>query len=238
MQKRDDLQAFLQDIERRRYELEPFIAQYADFDRWKGKRTLEVGCGTGTDLLQFLRAGANAQAIDLSSQSVALAKERLRFAGFESSRVALSDAENLPFQGNHFDLVYSWGVLHHTPDTVRAVNEVHRVLRPGGEICIMLYHRWSLLSLKFYLRFGLLRAQPFRSIDEIMAAHQESPGTKVYSKAQLKELFAQFQHVQVQPILTPYDFQYGRDRFLPNWVSRFMPRSLGYFVVVQGRKSG
>jgi len=238
VQKRDDLQAFLQEIERRRYELEPFIAQYADFDRWKGRRTLEVGCGTGTDLLQFLRAGAVAQAIDLSSQSAALARARLRFAGFESGRVVLSDAENLPFPDNHFDLVYSWGVLHHTPDTIRAVNEVHRVLRPGGEICIMLYHRWSLLSLQFYLRFGLLRARPFHSLDEIMAAHQESPGTKVYTRAQLKDLFAQFQHVQVQPILTPYDFQYGRDRFLPRWVRLFMPSSLGYFMVVRGRKSG
>ena len=238
VQKRDDLRAFLQDIERRRYELEPFVFSYADFPRWKGKEVLEVGCGTGTDLLQFLRAGANAQAIDLSSQSAGLARKRLRFAGFESSRVVLSDAENLPFPDNHFDLVYSWGVLHHTPDTERAVAEVHRVVRPGGEVCIMLYHRWSLISLQFYLRFGLLRARPFRSLDEIMAAHQESPGTKVYTRAQLKDLFAQFQNVQVQPILTPYDLQCGRRLFLPAWFRRFIPNSLGYFLVVQGRKSG
>jgi ubiquinone/menaquinone biosynthesis C-methylase UbiE len=238
VQKRDDLRAFLQEIERRRYELEPFIAQYADFDRWKGRRTLEVGCGTGTDLLQFLRAGAVAQAIDLSSQSAALARARLRFAGFEGSRVVLSDAENLPFPDNHFDLVYSWGVLHHTPDTARAINEVHRVLRPNGEICIMLYHRWSLVSLQFYLRFGLLRARPFRNLDDIMANHQESPGTKVYTRTQLKHLFDKFQNLRIQPVLTPYDLQYSRRGFLPQWIRRFVPNSLGYFLVVRGQKCG
>jgi len=236
VQEQEDLRVFLQAIERQRYELEPFIAQYADFSRWKENRTLEVGCGTGTDLLQFLRAGAKAQAIDLSSRSLDLARERLRFAGFDDNRVIHGDAEHLPFPDNCFDLVYSWGVLHHTPDTMRAFEEVHRVLRPGGEICIMLYHKWSLLSFLFYLRFGLLKGRPFRSIDEIMAAHQESPGTKVYTKSQLMRFFSRFQDVRVQPILTPYDVQYGRDLYLPVWIRRLIPDSLGYFLVVQGRK--
>lgn len=232
-----DTKEFFEEIERRRYELEPFIFEYAEFARWKGKKILEVGCGTGTDLLQFLRAGADAYGIDLSGRSVTLARKRLSLSSFETRRLLLGDAENLPFPANSFDLVYSWGVLHHTPDTVKAVEEIYRVVRPGGAICIMLYHKWSLVSLQFYIRFGLLKARPSRSLDDIMATHQESPGTKVYTRAQLNDLFAPFQNVQVQPILTPYDLQCGRRRFLPVWIRRLIPDSLGYFLVVQGRKS-
>jgi len=233
----EDAREFFEEIEKRRYELEPFIFEYAEFARWKGKRILEVGCGTGTDLLQFLRAGADARGIDMSSRSVALARKRLSLSGFNDGRVLLGDAENLPFPSNSFDLVYSWGVLHHTPDTAKAIAEVHRVMRPGGEIRIMLYHKWSLLSLQFYIRFGLLRARPFRSLDDIMATHQESPGTKVYTLVQLKDLFARFQNLNIQPILTPYDLQFGRRRFLPTWIQRFIPNALGYFLVVRGQKS-
>ena len=100
----------------------------------------------------------------------------------------------------------------------------------------MLYHRWSLLSLLFYLRFGLFRARPFRSIDEIMAAHQESPGTKVYNKKELQKLFSKFQSVAVHPILTPYDVQFGRDWFMPEWMCRILPDAIGYFLVVTATK--
>lgn len=233
----ENTREFFQEIESCRYKLEPFIHGHAEFAKWKGKKILEVGCGTGTDLLQFLRAGADACGLDLSGRSAALARKRLSLAGFEEGKVLQGDAENLPFPADSFDLVYSWGVLHHTPDTEKAVAEVHRVLRHGGEICIMLYHRHSLVSLQFYIRFGLLRARPFRSLDDIMATHQESPGTKVYTSAQLKGLFSQFQDLQVRPILTPYDLQCGRRRFLPAWLRRFIPNSVGYFLVVQSRKS-
>lgn len=233
----DNGREFFEEIERRRYELEPFIFKCADFAKWKGKKILEVGCGTGTDLLQFLRAGADAHGLDFSSRSVGLARKRLSLYGFDGGKVLLGDAESLPFPSNGFDLVYSWGVLHHTPDTAKAIAEVHRVMRPGGEIRIMLYHKWSLLSLQFYIRFGLLRARPFRSLDDIMATHQESPGTKVYTLVQLNDLFARFQNLNIQPVLTPYDLQFGRHRFLPTWIRRFIPNALGYFLVVRGQKS-
>ena len=228
---------FFTEIERRRYALEPFIFRYADFGRWKGKRVLEIGCGTGTDLLQFLRAGADAWGLDMSRRSVRLAGKRLGLSGLDGGRVLVGDAEDLPLPSGRFDLVYSWGVLHHTPDTARAVAEVHRVLRPGGEICIMLYHRWSLVALQFYLRFGLLRGRPLRGLDEIMAAHQESPGTRVYTRTQVVDLFARFQDLRICPVLTPYDLQCGRNLVLPASVRRFIPDRLGFFLVARGRKA-
>jgi SAM-dependent methyltransferase len=232
----DGSAGFFEEIERRRYELEAFIARYARFPKWSGKRVLEIGCGTGTDLLQFLRAGAEACGLDLSPRSAALARKRIGLYGFDGDRVFIGDAENLPFRRDCFDLVYSWGVLHHTPDTVKAVGEVLRVLCPGGECCIMLYHRRSLVSLQFYLRFGLLAGRPFRSLDDIMAAHQESPGTKVYTRSRIRSLFSGFRQVQIRTVLTPYDLPAWRGRFLPAPLRRLVPDSLGYFLVVQGRK--
>lgn len=227
---------FFDAMERHRYSMEPFIPTFAQFDRWAGKRTLEVGCGAGTDLLQFVRGRAEAWAVDMSSASAALARRRLRTYGFRDDRITISDAENLPFPSDTFDLVYSWGVLHHSPDTPRTIREVCRVVRNGGEVRIMLYHRFSLVSLQFYLKYGLFRGQPFRSVDEIMAAHQESPGTKVYSCAEIRALFAAFEDVHVKPVLTPYDLKSGRRPFLPGWAGRILPDALGYFVLITGRK--
>ncbi len=227
---------FYEEIEHQRYEMEPFIFEHAQFDRWKGKKVLEVGCGTGTDLLQFLRSGSDACGIDLSSRSVALARKRLSLFGFDGGRVFVADAENLPFARNTFDLLYSWGVLHHTPDTVKALDEICRVLRPDGEIRIMLYHRRSLVALRSYLRFGVLRGRPFRSLDDIMAIHQESPGTKVYTREHVRGLFRHFKNLQIRTILTPYDLDLGDARLSLFWLRKFVPNALGFFLVIQGHK--
>ena len=98
-----------------RYKLEPFIAEYAQFDRWAGNEILEVGCGAGTDLLRFAQAGAHVVGIDLSPRSASLAKSRLKAYNCQGETM-VSDAENLPLKSNKIDLTYSWGVLHHTPN--------------------------------------------------------------------------------------------------------------------------
>jgi SAM-dependent methyltransferase len=223
-------------MERHRYEVEPFIPPFADFQRWRGENVLEIGCGAGTDHLQFHRAGARVWAIDMSSQSVMLTRTRLKTYGFNPDRVLVGDAENLPFPSSSFDLIYSWGVLHHSPDTPRTLREVHRVLRPNGEIRLMFYHRLSLVSLQFYLKYGIFRARPFRSVDDIMAEHQESPGTKVYSCEEVRTMLRDFDAVTVNPVLTPYDLRSGRKPFLPKWAGRFVPDALGYFLLISGRK--
>ncbi len=229
--------AFFDAMERHRYLVEPFIQPFANFQRWRGKDVLEIGCGAGTDHLQFHRAGARASAIDVSTQSVTLTRTRLKTYGFVWDRVFVGDAENLPFPSSSCDLVYSWGVLHHSPDTPRTIREVHRVLRPNGEIRLMFYHRFSLVSLQFYLKYGIFRGRPFRSVDDIMAAHQESPGTKVYSCEEVRNMLRDFTALKVNPVLTPYDLRSGRKPFLPKWAGRFLPDALGYFLLVSGRKS-
>ena len=227
---------YFEAISERRNKLEPFISDYAQFDRWAGKRVLELGCGVGSDLLRFAKAGAHTTGIDLSPHSASLTKTRLRLYNCQGDAL-IADAEQLPFKTDSFDLVYSWGVLHHTPDTQKAIKEVCRVTRPGGEICIMLYHRHSLVALQLYLMYGLFAFKPLRSLKDILANHHESPGTKAYTVAEAQQMFSVFKDVKIKVRLTPYDLRYGRDRYLPKWVGKFIPQRLGWFMVIRGQKS-
>lgn len=133
---------FFERVEAHRYEKEWHIPAAANFAAGRGLRVLEIGCGLGTDGAQFALAGADYTGIDLTEASIELARKRFELAGLRGEfRVA--DAEALDFPDNVFGLVYSHGVLHHTPDTARAVREIHRVLKPDGRAIVMLYHRDS-----------------------------------------------------------------------------------------------
>jgi SAM-dependent methyltransferase len=133
---------FYELVEEHRYTKEWHIPAAAGFAHAKDLAVLEIGCGLGTDGAQFAKAGARYTGIDLTDAAVDLAKRRFELFDLPGTfRVA--DAERLDFPDNSFDLVYSHGVLHHTPDTAAAVREIYRVLRPGGKAVVMLYHRDS-----------------------------------------------------------------------------------------------
>jgi glycosyltransferase involved in cell wall biosynthesis len=153
--------AFYDEVERFRYETQPFMEKLCKFDAFKGKTLLEIGCGLGTDLLQFARHGAIVTGVDLTEESIALAKKRFELYGVQGT-FCTADAENLPFADNSFDVVYSFGVLHHTPNTQKAIDEIYRVVKHGGEIVIMLYHKHSLhvwLGVPLYFLYGLSKGK-------------------------------------------------------------------------------
>jgi len=133
---------FFERVEAHRYEKEWHIRSAANFAGTRGLKVLEIGCGMGTDGAQFARAGADYTGIDLTDAAIELARKRFAVSGL-SGNFRVSDAENLDFPNDSFDLVYSHGVLHHTPDIAAAVREIHRVLKPGGRAVVMLYHRGS-----------------------------------------------------------------------------------------------
>jgi SAM-dependent methyltransferase len=133
---------FFERVEAHRYTKEWHIPDAADFAGASGLRVLEIGCGLGTDGAQFVKAGAYYTGIDLTEAAIELARKRFEVSGL-TGELRVADAENLDFTDGSFDLVYSHGVLHHTPDTARAVREIHRVLKPGGRAIVMLYHRGS-----------------------------------------------------------------------------------------------
>jgi len=133
---------FFERIEAHRYAKEWHIPDAADFTGARGLRVLEIGCGLGTDGAQFAKAGADYTGVDLTDAAVDLARKRFELFGLPGEFRA-ADAESLDFADESFDLVYSHGVLHHTPDIARAVREIHRVLKPEGRAIVMLYHRDS-----------------------------------------------------------------------------------------------
>lgn len=220
---------FFAQIERRRYELEPFVPGFAEFTRWQGRDVLEVGVGLGTDFVQFVRARARAVGIDLTEAAVAAVHQRLELEGLRAD-VRVGDAEALPFPDASFDLVWSYGVLHHTPDTIRAVREIRRVLRPGGEARVMLYARHSWLAFGAWVRWALLRGRPRRSIADVLATHLESPGTKAYTEGEIRTLFAEFSSVDVRRIVTPYDRRVA-------WrIADLTGPKLGWFFAITARR--
>jgi SAM-dependent methyltransferase len=135
---------YFDEVEERKYFVEPHIPGFAEFDKWKGKRVLEVGCGLGTDATNFARAGADYNAIELSEVSMNLAKKRFDVFGLKGNFV-LTRGEELAahFPEQSFDLIYSFGVIHHTPDPVQIVRQMRKVIKPGGELRLMVYAKNS-----------------------------------------------------------------------------------------------
>jgi ubiquinone/menaquinone biosynthesis C-methylase UbiE len=226
--------AFFARLERERDEREPFIADFARFAERRGQRVLEVGIGAATDFVRFARAGACLVGIDLTAHAVELAQRRLALEGL-SAEVRQADAEALPFADASFDFVYSWGVVHHSPDPARAVAEIVRVTRPGGEVCVMVYHRHSLVALQCWLLHALARGRPWRGLGEVIAHHVESAGTQAYSLAGARRLFAGLEALRLTPVVTPYDLRLTRTAYLPRTLARLVPPRLGWFLVAQGR---
>jgi SAM-dependent methyltransferase len=190
--------------EARRYELEPYILTFADFAGARDRDVLEIGVGLGADHQRFAAAGARLTGVDLTDRAVAHTRQRLAALGLRS-RLQSADAENLPFDDASFDVVYSWGVLHHSPDTPKAIDEVWRVLRPGGTARIMIYHSHSIVGYMLWLRYALLAGRPGRSLADIYAHHLESPGTKAYTVDQARGLFGRFRQVEIETVLTHGD---------------------------------
>src|SRR5215471_3594218 len=188
---------------KKRYELEPFIKTFADAAAMRGRDVLEVGVGLGADHQLFAEAGARLTGIDLTER--AIEHVRRRFDTFcLSSDLRVADAENLPFADASFDLVYSWGVLHHTPDTARALAEVRRVLRPAGEARVMLYARRSLFAGAVWAR-QVVRERRLMGAQVAIARGLESPGTQAFTRAEAAGLFAGFAAVEVRQVATSYD---------------------------------
>jgi ubiquinone/menaquinone biosynthesis C-methylase UbiE len=187
-----------------RYQLEPYILYFAEFKKYSGARVLEIGVGLGADHQKFAEAGAVLTGVDLTPRAVSHTAARFEQLGLESN-LQVADAERLAFPDASFDLVYSWGVLHHSPDTQRAIEEVYRVLKPGGEAKIMIYHKHSILGYMLWARHALLRMKPWLPLAEIYAHHLESPGTKAYTTAEARKLFSRFADTRIQTVLTHAD---------------------------------
>lgn len=232
-----------------RYQFEPYIIPFADFPRWKSQRVLEIGVGLGADHQRFAEAGAELWGVDLTERAISHTSRRLAMLGLKSN-LRVDDAENLSFPDNEFDLVYSWGVIHHSPDTQQVAREIMRVLRPGGEFRVMIYHKYSMIGLMLWLRYALLAGRPFQTLDSLYARYLESPGTKAYTRAEGAQLFAGAVGVHVETMLSHGDLleseagQRHRGWVLdvarviwPRRLIKLLLRGAGLFLLIRGHKA-
>ena len=236
---------FFDEVERHRYqEYAPWMPELMGFDQFSGKHLLEVGCGMGTDLLQFARGGAKVTGVDLTPRSIELSRRHLALYG-QTGEFALADCETLPFADQSFDVAYSNGVLHHTADTAGAVREIHRVLRPGGQARVMLYHRRSFgFWTQVVLLHGVLRGEFLRgnSAADIMSKHVEvnegggRPLVKAYSRREARELFSMFTRVKVQVEQLTRPELYFLRHLVPDSLFNRMRRSVGWNVIISAQK--
>lgn len=219
--------AFFEESEALRYEyhyhLLPLFDQLA-LQYPKGK-LLEVGCSMGTDLLQLARRGFQVTGVDLTTAGIELAKQRFLLYGFDAD-LRVDDAENLSFKDNIFDVAYSFGVLHHTPDTLKSVNELWRVLRKGGTSVVMLYHRHSLN----YVAHHVLNVPADGSRSDPV------PVAQTYSRSQVRKLFSKFSEVYVD-----VDYLFGTgwgvvNRLMPVFFHRFLGRYVGWHLMIRAVK--
>jgi ubiquinone/menaquinone biosynthesis C-methylase UbiE len=238
-------QEYFEQIEQWRYAGQPFIHSFAQFTRYHGKRVLEVGFGAGTDFVQWLRGGAIVSGIDLTEEALANVSHRIqvyRLPTPESLKVG--DAENLPFASNTFDLGYSWGVLHHTPNTEKALAELVRVVRPGGEIKVMLYNRHSLCVYRCWVKNQLLKGHPFHGLRQTLWNHIESTGTKGYTRGEIRRMLAPLglADVRIDTFLTDADriaqrtFPLNLFNALLGVAVRLTGSRLGFFHGIAARK--
>ncbi len=231
---------WFEEVERYRYDVyAPWMPRVMEFAGHAGEQVLEVGGGMGTDLAQFARHGAIVTDVDLSAAHLEIARENFAVRGL-TGRFIHQDAESLPFESDSFDLVYSNGVIHHTPNTPRMVAEIFRVLKPGGRAIVMVYAENSLLYWRNLvwnngLKHGDLATH---SIADIMSRSVERAGNdarplvKVYTKARLRALFSRFADLHiVQRQISPELVPRGMRRLLPT-----VERLAGWNLIIKARK--
>jgi SAM-dependent methyltransferase len=222
---------YFEEIEAFRYFDQPFIHSFAQFSRYHHKRVLEVGFGAGTDFIQWLRAGARVSGIDLTQEALDHLTHRMEAYRLPPpERIQVGDAENLPFESNTFDLGYSFGVLMCCPDTEKAIRELVRVVRPGGELKIMIYNRHSIWTINRWVKFALLRGRPWKSLSWVMWHHNESLGTKSYTRKELARMLSllPLENVHIHTEITAGDYL-AASAFRPlNSIYRAAIRLAGY----------
>jgi SAM-dependent methyltransferase len=233
---------WFKEVEEYRYGVyAPWMPKVMEFDQHSDEDVLEIGAGLGTDLSMFARHGARVIDLDLSGQHLTLAQENFRLRGLKGSFI-LHDAENLPFKNDSFDVVYTNGVLHHLPNTPKAVKDIHRVLRPGGRVIAMFYAEYSRQYWYNVYLYGLRQnlLNDF-SIGEIMSRWVERsdnaaarPLVKVYTKSRLMDLFDEFTNVKIlKRQLVALE--------LPNWLQNqamvsILGRLIGWNLIVKAIK--
>lgn len=203
-----------------------------------GKKVLDIGCGPGYWNRIFGKMDLEYFGIDISPKTVELAKESKTI--FETKgEIAEGNAESLQFKTGEFDFVVSEGVIHHTPDTQKCIDEIYRVLKKGGVIglyyknfilrspflfsIVLSFMRILSVSLKGRKREGMVSA---KDPDDFVRMYDggDNPIGKAYSKTELRKMFSRFASIEfVQYYFPARALKIG----IPNWLHRLLAKHLG-----------
>lgn len=218
----------------------PWMPEVMEFARHPGEKVLEIGAGMGTDLAQFARNGANCTDLDLSAGHLVHAERNFELRGL-AGRFLHGDGETLPFEDNEFDVVYSNGVIHHTPNTQSVIDEMYRVLRPGGKAIVMVYaenswHYWRQIVFQIGMREGKLATlSPGGIMSESVerSSNDQKPLVKVYTAARLRRMFGRFEDVDIcKRQLLPEELPRMMQRIPVDWWMRL----IGWNLIVKALK--
>jgi len=221
---------YFDEIEHRKYFVEPHIKEFADFDKWKDKKVLEIGCGIGTDTINFARAGAKISAVELSEVSLNLAKERAKVFNLDIN-FYLGSAEELseivPLET--YDLIYSFGVIHHSPNPQKILDEIQKYMDEKTLLKIMVYNKNSWKVFWILAKYGHFA---FWKIDELISKYSEAqtgcPITYSYTKKTAKDLFKNFEikNISAEHIFPYVIKDYVNYKYNKVWYFKYIPEKL------------
>ena len=218
----------------------PILSGIINYPSLKGKKVLDIACGTGWSSEQFARSEADVSAIDLTPKAVELTKKRFEIYGLKGN-ILTADAENLPFPDNSFDYVLAWGCLMHTPDTEKAIREIYRVLKPEGRFGAMMSNKNS-FHWRYFIYFGkgILKLKLLKYKSQELANRYTDGAeiggnmlTKFYTREDIKKMYGQFSELRVDIYDSDDILDYFPHRFFP--IGRFAP---GFFKKWASRNFG
>jgi len=221
-------------VETKKYFVEPHIPIFVEFDKWKDKKVLEIGCGIGTDSINFAKAGAKLTCVELSEESLNLCKKRFEVYGLKA-RFILCNAEELDkfIKNEQFDLIYSFGVIHHSPNPNEIIRQIKQFCHNDTKIKIMLYSFISYKTLEAWIKYGYKFKFNFKkSIQYYAEAQIGCPVAYTYTKNELKNMFEDYIILSIKKThIFPYIIdKYIIDCYEKRWFFRILPKQLFFWL--------
>lgn len=236
--------AWFDEIARLRYEVhEPWMSAGIPWSSARGMSLLEIGHGLGTDLVRYGNNGALLHGVDITESHHELATRNLALHGF-AARLDLCEAAEIRFPSNHFDVVHSVGVLHHTNDTVRCISEAYRLLKPGGRLILGMYHRHSVFYAQKLLWEGIAKRRLFTlgykglmaTIEGGVDGVTNIPLVKVYGEGELRCILSDFSRVDIRVDHFEGALADTLSMVTPSFVTRAIARRLGWYILAVATK--